>query len=70
MEPLYGEIRPGSTESRALLAWIAERRRRITADLASINCEPRAGDVYRGQLAELHNIERALIPSEVIAPTA
>ena len=67
---LFGDVRPGSTESRALLAWIAERRRDILGGLASVNCEPRASDIYRGRLAELDELERALIPPEVIAHPA
>lgn len=57
---LVADIRPGTTEAYALADWIAARRRDILDALASLNCEPRASDVYRGQLAELDELERAL----------
>ena len=59
---LFTEVRPGSREEQALRDWIADRRRRIFADLASLNCDERAGNVCRGRLAELDDMEHALTP--------
>ncbi len=59
-DPLFVDVRPASREDKALRAWIADRRRAIVADLSSVNCDHRNGDIYRGRLAELDELERAL----------
>lgn len=61
-DPLFTGIRPGSREDMALRDYIADRRRRIFADLASLNCDERAGNVCRGRLVELDDMEHSLTP--------
>jgi hypothetical protein len=59
-DPLFVNVRPESREDRALRAWMAERRRAILEDLASLHCDTRNGDIFRGRIAELAELERAL----------
>lgn len=61
-EPLSAAIRTTSREASALRDWIEERRRKHFNALASIACEPRDADVYRGRIAELNTLERDLFP--------